>query len=80
MNGLILLIPIALGLGDSNELAWRWRDALIYLTHGAPREPAFSAAAVVGRVAPLPLAVIQSSHDEYVPAAEMRRVYDAAHE
>ncbi len=71
---------IGLGLPDLNELGWRWRDSLIYLTHRAPSEPSFSAAAVVGRVAPLPLAAIHSTHDEFVPVAEVERVLQAAKE
>ena len=43
---------IGLGLPDVNELGWRWRDALIYLTHGVPNEPTFSTAAIVDRVEP----------------------------
>ena len=62
---------IGLGLPDLNELAWRWKDMLIYLTHSAPDEPAFSAAAIVDRVAPVPLAAIHSTHDEFVPVAEI---------
>ncbi len=69
---------IGLGLPDLNELAWRWKDALIYLTHRAPNEPTFSAAAIVDRVAPLPLAAIHSTHDEFVPLAEVERVLKAA--
>jgi alpha-beta hydrolase superfamily lysophospholipase len=30
---------VGLGLPDLNELAWRWRDALIYVTHRVPNEP-----------------------------------------
>ena len=71
---------IGLGLPDLNELGWRWKDAIIYLTHRTPREPTFSAATVVGRVAPLPFAVIHSSHDEFVPAVEIERVFTAANE
>jgi fermentation-respiration switch protein FrsA (DUF1100 family) len=71
---------IGLGLPDLNELGWRWRDSLIYLTHRAPSEPSFSAAAVVDRVAPLPLAAIHSTHDEFVPVAEVERVLEAAKE
>ena len=69
---------IGLGLGDLNELGWRWRDALIYLTHGTPNEPAFSVAAMAGQVSPLPLAAIHSSRDEFVPLAEVERLLDAA--
>lgn len=71
---------IGLGLPDLNELGWRWRDALIYLTHRVPDEPIFSAAAVVGHVAPLPLAAIHSTHDEFVPVTEVERVMKAANE
>ena len=71
---------IGLGLPDLNELGWRWKDMLIYLTHRAPNEPSFSAAAIVDRVAPLPLAAIHSTHDEFVPVAEVERVLKAANE
>lgn len=69
---------VGLGLPDLNELGWRWRDSISYLTHGMPKEPTFSTAAVVGRIAPTPLAAIHSSHDEYVPIDEVRRVMGAA--
>lgn len=69
---------IGLGLGDANELGWRWKDALIYLTHGVPNEPTFSTIAMAGRVAPTPLAVINSTHDEFVPAGEADRIMSAA--
>jgi pimeloyl-ACP methyl ester carboxylesterase len=71
---------IALGLPDLNELGWRWKDMLIYLTHQAPNEPLFSATAVVGRVAPVPLAAIHATHDEFVPVSEVQRVLHAAHD
>jgi len=71
---------IGLGLPDLNELAWRWKDSLIYLTHGTADEPSFSAAAIVARVAPLPLAAIHSTHDEFVPVSEVERVLNAASE
>jgi alpha-beta hydrolase superfamily lysophospholipase len=69
---------IALGLGDRNELAWRWKDAVIYLTHGVPREPTFSVRALVDRVAPAPLALISSTRDEYVPSGEIDSIVAAA--
>src|SRR5262245_12459633 len=71
---------IGLGLPDLNELGWRWKDAVIYVTHGQPNEPAFSVAAIASRVAPVPLAAIHSSHDEFVPVADVQRVIDAASE
>jgi alpha-beta hydrolase superfamily lysophospholipase len=69
---------IGLGLPDLNELGWRWKDSLIYLTHRAAKEPTFSAAATVAAVAPLPLAIIQSTHDEFVPLAETQRIFERA--
>ena len=71
---------IGLGLPDLNELGWRWKDMLIYLTHRAPNEPSFSAAAIVNRLAPLPLAAIHSTHDEFVPVSDVERVLKAANE
>ena len=69
---------IALGLPDLNELGWRWRDSIIYLTHGVPREPTFRTSAIVDRIAPLPLAAIHSARDEFVPVEEARRIIDLA--
>jgi len=71
---------LGLGLPDLNELGWRWKDSLIYLTHALPNEPTFSAAAIVGRVSPAPVAAIQSTHDEFVSLAEVQGVLDAAKE
>ena len=71
---------IGLGLPDMNELAWRWKDSLIYLTHKPPNEPAFSAAAAMATVAPVPIALVQSTHDEFVPLAETQRLFDRASE
>ena len=71
---------VGLGLPDINELAWRWRDALIYITHSTPNEPTFSTASLIGRVAPTPVALIHSTHDEYVRSAELQKVMAAARE
>jgi hypothetical protein len=69
---------VALGLPDRNELGWRWRDAIVYVTHGVPNEPTFRARDVVGRVSPVPLAGIHSTHDEFVPLAEARDIFGHA--
>jgi type IV secretory pathway VirJ component len=71
---------VAIGLPTANELAWRWKDDVIYLTHGVPSEPTFLTASVIDRVSPAPLAAIHSSHDEYTPTAEARRLIDLAHD
>lgn len=69
---------VGLGIPDLNELGWRWRDSLIYITHGVPNEPTFSTAAIISRVAPAPLAAIHSTHDEFVPVADVQRILSAA--
>ena len=71
---------VALGLPDTNELGWRWNDAVIYLTHGVPNEPTFKVSSLVDRVAPLPLAVIHATGDEFVPLAEVERLMSSAHD
>ena len=71
---------IGLGLPNLNELGWRWRDSLIYLTHGIPKEPTFSTQAIVDRLAPTPLAAIHSTQDEFVPLAEAQRIVNSARE
>jgi dienelactone hydrolase len=71
---------VTLGLPDQNELGWRFRDSIIYITKGVPREPLFSAADVIGRVSPLPVAALYSTRDEFVPADQVKRVMDRARE
>jgi hypothetical protein len=71
---------IGLGLPDLNELGWRWKDSLIYVTHGVPKEPTFSTVAIVGRVSPTPLGAIHSTQDEFVPLSEVQKVLGAAKE
>jgi fermentation-respiration switch protein FrsA (DUF1100 family) len=69
---------IAIGLPDVNELGWRWKDAWIYVTHGIPNEPTFSSATLVGRMAPLPLAAIHSTRDEFVPVSQVQQMMSRA--
>jgi fermentation-respiration switch protein FrsA (DUF1100 family) len=71
---------IGLGLPNLNELGWRWKDNLIYLTHGVPNEPTFSAASVIARVSPTPVAALHSTRDEFVPLSEVQAIFAAARE
>jgi len=71
---------IGLGLPELNELGWRWQDSLIYVTHGVPSEPTFRASTIVDRLAPVPLGAIHSTHDEFVPVAQVQHVLDRAKE
>lgn len=69
---------IGLGLPDINELGWRWRDAMIYITKGVPNEPTFSVGAIIDKVSPMPLAALHSTADEFVPVADIQRMMDKA--
>jgi alpha-beta hydrolase superfamily lysophospholipase len=71
---------VAMGLPDQNELGWRFRDSVIYLTKAAPNEPLFSVREIVARVSPVPLAIFQSTHDEFVPAPVTTAIVAAARE
>jgi fermentation-respiration switch protein FrsA (DUF1100 family) len=71
---------IGVGLPDRAELGWRWQDAMIYLTHKLPKEPTFSTADLAAGVAPVPLAAIHSTNDEFVPLADVQRVVNSARE
>ena len=71
---------VAMGLPDRNELGWRFRDSMIYVTKKVPNEPLFSARDYVGRVAPVPFALFRSSHDEFVPQPESEALWAQAME
>jgi fermentation-respiration switch protein FrsA (DUF1100 family) len=71
---------VALGLPDQNELGWRWRDSMIYVTKKTPNEPLFSAREVAARVSPVPLAAIHSTHDEFVALPEIQGILAQARE
>ncbi|MBV6433002.1 MAG: hypothetical protein IANPNBLG_03163 [Bryobacteraceae bacterium] len=71
---------VTMGLADTNIMGWRLKDNLSYITGRLPDEPTFSSLRHIGRVAPLPLAMMQSSRDEYVPSEEARRLFAAAGE
>jgi fermentation-respiration switch protein FrsA (DUF1100 family) len=69
---------VTYGVGEQNELAWHWKDSLIYITKKAPAEPHFSATSFIPRIAPVPLAFIRSSRDEFVPSSESDRLIATA--
>ena len=71
---------VALGLPDRNELAWRFKDAVIYVTKKTPNEPTFSTRELAPLVAPVPLAALHASHDEFVPVSEVEAVLAQARE
>jgi pimeloyl-ACP methyl ester carboxylesterase len=71
---------VSFGLPPVAELAWHWKDAWIYVSHGVPNEPLFDVAAILGNVSPVPFAALYATHDEFVPAAEAERLMTHARE
>ncbi len=71
---------ITFGLGDENALGWTWKDTLASLAGRDPNEPTFHTSSYVGRIAPLPLMVIQASRDTSVTPAESKNVFSQARE
>ncbi len=69
---------IAIGLPDLNELAWRASDAIIYITKKVPNEPTFNSKDYVGKVTPIPMMIIQSSRDDFVPMPTARDIFARA--
>jgi alpha-beta hydrolase superfamily lysophospholipase len=71
---------ITMGLPPTAELAWRWSDAAAWITKHDADEPSFAAKDVIATVAPVPLYMIQSIKDEYVPQIEQQRLLATARE
>ncbi len=73
-----LLGVVAIGLPERNELAWRMSDAIIYITKKVPNEPTFRSEDYIASVSPLPLVMIQSTHDDFVPEDVAKKLFAAA--
>lgn len=71
---------ITMGLPATAELAWRWSDVGAWITKRDANEPSFSSFDYVPRVAPLPLYMIQSRKDEYVPPSDYQHFAEIAKE
>mgnify|MGYP003345653393 CR=1 FL=1 len=63
---------ITMGLPQLSEIAWRWSDFTSWITKKDADEPSVRATDFLAAIAPLPLVMIQSSKDEYVPEADYR--------
>jgi hypothetical protein len=71
---------VAIDLRDRNELAWHSPDWISGVVDNPDVEPGFSVAAIVDRLAPLPLAQLQAREGGLVPLPEAQRLYDRARE
>lgn len=66
---------VAVSLGKVNILGWRWKDNFTYLTGGMPHEPTFPSDQYLPAIAPLPVFVIQSSRDQFIPNEESEALF-----
>jgi len=71
---------MTMGLPASAEIAWRWSDFTTWITKKNAKEPSFEAKDYIAGVSPLPLWMIQSTKDEYVPKADYEMLDAAARE
>src|SRR5262249_34850888 len=71
---------ITMGIPATAELAWKWTDFTSWITKKDADEPSFSPYDFIGGVAPLPLVMIQSRKDEYVPESDYLRCHANAKE
>lgn len=69
---------ITIGLNETTEMGWRWTDDFTYFSKRNPREPTFSSAAYIVRIAPVPLLMIQSTGDEYVSVDTAKKMFALA--
>lgn len=71
---------VTMGLPRVSEIAWRWSDFTSWITKKDAAEPSADALEYLPRVAPIPLVMLQSRKDEYVPEADYRQMEQAAAE
>lgn len=71
---------ITFGMGKIGILGWRWIDDVTFLTKKDPHEPKFMVTSYMTQVAPLPLMMIHSTHDEYVSPNEAKELFQTARE
>ena len=64
---------VTMGIPPSAELAWKWTDFTAWITKSDAREPSFAPAEYIAAVSPIPLWMLQSKKDEYVPEADYRQ-------
>jgi type IV secretory pathway VirJ component len=71
---------VTVGLPATAELAWRWADLWAAAMKRDADEPSFTITDVLPAVSPLPLYMIQSRTDEYVPPADYEKFRAVAKE
>jgi hypothetical protein len=68
---------IAISLPEYGELAWRPADAIIYFTHGTPREKVFDAHQYLKRLNQTPIVFLNATSDKNAPLREAQTLFEA---
>jgi pimeloyl-ACP methyl ester carboxylesterase len=71
---------VAVGTPETSVLAWHWTNTAAEITKSMPDEPTFKSADFIAKISPLPLFLIASTHDEYVPSRITQALFAAAHQ
>jgi pimeloyl-ACP methyl ester carboxylesterase len=69
---------VAISLPVYNELAWKPTDALIYITHGTPREKVFDARQYLKRLEVTPVVILNATDDDNSPLREAQSLFESA--
>jgi dienelactone hydrolase len=69
---------VAISLPVYDELAWKPTDALIYITHGTPREKVFDARQFVAKLDAVPIVILNATDDDTSPSRESQSLFDLA--
>lgn len=68
---------VAISLPMYGELAWKPTDAVIYFTHGTPREKVFDAHQYLKKLNQTPIVFLNATNDDNAPFREAQTLYEA---
>jgi predicted alpha/beta hydrolase len=68
---------VAISLPAEGELAWKATDAVIYVTHGHPREKLFDAHQYLRKLGQTPIVFLNATEDDDAPFNEAQSLYAA---
>ncbi|HET9712397.1 MAG TPA: hypothetical protein VFP64_10965, partial [Pyrinomonadaceae bacterium] len=68
---------VAISLLRYGELAWRPADAIVYVTHGLPREKLFDANQYLKKLNRTPIVFLNAMNDSFAPFGEAQSLYAA---
>jgi dienelactone hydrolase len=69
---------VAISLPIYSELAWKATDAVIYITHGVPRERVFDSRQYLTKLGGTPIAIFNATNDNTSPFRESQSLFAMA--